>query len=59
MYKYVHDQALHLMNQGYTMDEISQMITLPDSLRNYGHTHEVYGTVQMAEKAGYPFLISQ
>lgn len=53
MYKYVHDQALHLMNQGYTMDEISHMITLPDSLKNYGYTHEFYGTVQMAVKAVY------
>ena len=53
MYKYVHDQALHLMNQGYTMDEISHMITLPDSLRRYGYTHEFYGTVQMAVKAVY------
>lgn len=53
MYKYVHDQALHLMNQGYTMDEISHMITLPDSLRKYGYTHEFYGTVQMAVKAVY------
>lgn len=53
MYKYVHDQALHPMNQGYTMDEISHMITLPDSLKNYGYTHEFYGTVQMAVKAVY------
>lgn len=41
------------MNQGYTMDEISHMITLPDSLKNYGYTHEFYGTVQMAVKAVY------
>lgn len=54
MFKYVHDQALHLMNQGYTMNEISLMITLPDSLKNYGYnTHEFYGTIQMAVKAVY------
>ncbi|MDO5845389.1 MAG: alkyl sulfatase dimerization domain-containing protein [Methanocorpusculum sp.] len=53
MYKYVHDQALNLINRGYTMDEISHMIALPDSLRKYGYTHEFYGTVQMAAKAVY------
>lgn len=53
MYRYIHDQALHLINQGYTMDEISHMITLPDSLKKYGYTHEFYGTVQFAVKAVY------
>jgi len=53
MYKYIHDQALHLINQGYTMDEISHMIALPDSLKKYGYTHEFYGTVQFGAKAVY------
>lgn len=53
MYRYIHDQTLHLINQGYTMDEISHMITLPDSLKKYGYTHEFYGTVQFAAKAVY------
>lgn len=53
MYKYVHDQALFLINKGYTMDEISHMITLPDSLAQYGYTHEFYGTVHMAVRAIY------
>ncbi|MDO5845106.1 MAG: alkyl sulfatase dimerization domain-containing protein, partial [Methanocorpusculum sp.] len=53
MYKYIHDQALNLINQGYTMDEISHMVTLPDSLKKYGYTHEFYGTVQMGVKAVY------
>lgn len=53
MYKYIHDQALNLMNQGYTMDEISHIVALPDSLKKYGYTHEFYGTVQMGVKAVY------
>ncbi|MDO8842341.1 alkyl/aryl-sulfatase [Methanocalculus sp.] len=53
MYRYLHDQTLHLINRGYTMDELSHMITLPDSLRKYGYTHEFYGTVQFAAKAVY------
>ena len=29
MYKYINDQTLNLINKGYTMDEISNMIVLP------------------------------
>jgi len=32
MYKYINDQTLNLINKGYTMDEISSMIELPESL---------------------------
>ena len=53
MYKYIHDQALLLITQGYTMVEISHMIALPDSLKKYGYTHEFYGTVQFGAKAVY------
>jgi len=35
MYKYLNDQTLNLINKGYTMDEISNMIELPDSLQKY------------------------
>lgn len=29
IYKFIHDQTLHYMNQGYTSNEISAMLTLP------------------------------
>ena len=29
LYKYIHDQTLHLANQGYTMTEVAEMIKLP------------------------------
>lgn len=32
--KYIHDQTLHLANQGYTMNEIGDMIKLPKNLEN-------------------------
>ncbi len=32
--KYIHDQTLHLANQGYTMNEIGDMIKLPPALAN-------------------------
>ena len=30
IYKFIHDQTLHYMNQGYTSNEIAAMISLPD-----------------------------
>ena len=32
IYKFIHDQTLHYMNQGYTSNEISAMLTLPKKL---------------------------
>ena len=32
MYKFINDQTLNLINKGYTMDEIADMIGLPKSL---------------------------
>ncbi|MCJ7444886.1 MAG: MBL fold metallo-hydrolase [Methanotrichaceae archaeon] len=53
MYKYIHDQTLNLINKGYTMDEISNMIVLPESLPEYWYTHGFYGQIYMAVKATY------
>jgi len=53
MYKYINDQTLNLMNKGYTMDEISNMIVLPKSLQEYWYTHGFYGQIYMAVKATY------
>jgi alkyl sulfatase BDS1-like metallo-beta-lactamase superfamily hydrolase len=53
MYKYINDQTLNLINKGYTMDEISNMIELPDSLEQYWYTHGFYGQVYMGVKATY------
>jgi alkyl sulfatase BDS1-like metallo-beta-lactamase superfamily hydrolase len=53
MYKYINDQTLNLINKGYTMDEIADMITLPASLQKYWYTHGFYGQVYMGVKATY------
>jgi len=53
MYKYINDQTLNLINKGYTMDEISNMIKLPDSLEQYWYTHGFYGQIYMGVKATY------
>jgi len=51
MYKYINDQTLNLINKGYTMDEISNMIVLPSSLQQYWYTHGFYGQIYMGVKA--------
>jgi len=53
MYKYINDQTLNLMNKGYTMDEIADMIVLPESLQGYWYTHGFYGQIYMGVKATY------
>ncbi|OPY53512.1 MAG: Metallo-beta-lactamase superfamily protein [Methanosaeta sp. PtaU1.Bin112] len=53
MYKYINDQTLNLANKGYTMDEISNMLVLPESLQSYWYTHGFYGQIYMGVKATY------
>lgn len=53
MYKYINDQTLNLMNKGYTMDEIADMIVLPESLHDYWYTYGFYGQIYMGVKATY------
>lgn len=37
IYKFIHDQTLHYMNQGYTSNEISAMLTLPKNWKGLVH----------------------
>ena len=53
LYKYINDQTLNLMNKGYTMDEIADMIKPPESLREYWYTYGFYGQIYMGVKATY------
>lgn len=53
LYKYVHDQSLHLLNQGYTMVEISEKLKLPRSLSQEWFNRDYYGTVIHNTKAVY------
>ena len=45
LYRYLHDQTLHLANQGYTPREIAEMIKLPSSIANEFANRGYYGTV--------------
>ncbi|KLV02149.1 alkyl sulfatase [Photobacterium aphoticum] len=55
MYKFVHDQTLRLANQGYTPNEISATISLPDSLDKAWYNRGYYGTVSHNARATYDF----
>jgi alkyl sulfatase BDS1-like metallo-beta-lactamase superfamily hydrolase len=53
MYKYIHDQAVNLMNKGYTGVEISNMVTLPAELDKEWYNRGYYGTVRHNTRAVY------
>ncbi|WP_038177501.1 alkyl/aryl-sulfatase [Vibrio pacinii] len=55
MYKFVHDQTLRLANQGYTPNEISAAIQLPDSLGKEWYNRGYYGTVSHNARATYDY----
>ena len=53
VYKYINDQTLTYINLGYTSDEISNMIELPEALEKVWYTRQYYGTVAHNSKAVY------
>lgn len=53
VYKFINDQTLTYINQGYTSDEISNMIELPEELAKNWYTRQYYGTVAHNAKAVY------
>jgi alkyl sulfatase BDS1-like metallo-beta-lactamase superfamily hydrolase len=57
LYKYIHDQTLHLANQGYTMNEIAERleheVPLPESLAHQWYLRGYYGSVSHDAKAVY------
>lgn len=55
MYKFVHDQTLRLANKGYTPNEISASISLPDSLGKEWYNRGYYGTVSHNSRATYDY----
>ena len=53
LYKYVHDQTLRLLNQGFTAPEIAEQIELPASLGQEWANRGYYGSVRHNVKAIY------
>ncbi len=52
-YKYLHDQAVRLMNDGETADEIAEELTPPPALAAQWSNHGYYGTYSHNAKAVY------
>ena len=53
VYKFINDQTLEYINQGYAMTEIAHMIQLPTYLNSNWYTRGYYGTVHHDAKATY------
>ena len=53
LYKYIHDQSVRLMNEGYTGVELSNMIKLPPELDQSWYNRGYYGTVKHDTRAVY------
>lgn len=53
LYKFVHDQSVRLLNQGFTPREIAEQLKLPPSLANEWSARGYYGTLSHNAKAVY------
>lgn len=53
LYKFLHDQVLHLANKGETMLEIAEQLTLPPALAEQWQNRDYYGSVNHNAKAVY------
>ena len=52
-YKFINDQTLLYINEGYAESEIANMIRLPEKLEKVWYTRQYYGTVSHNSKAVY------
>ena len=57
IYKFMHDQTLHYANMGYTMDELPNLVTLPQSLVNHWASQGYYGTQSHNVRAVYNYYL--
>jgi alkyl sulfatase BDS1-like metallo-beta-lactamase superfamily hydrolase len=53
LYKFINDQSLRLLNQGYTSAEIAEKLRMPASLEQEWSTRGYYGTLRHNAKAVY------
>jgi alkyl sulfatase BDS1-like metallo-beta-lactamase superfamily hydrolase len=57
LYKFIHDQAVRLLNEGLTPTEIAEQLKLPPSLANDWAARGYYGTLSHNAKAVYQFYL--
>lgn len=53
LYKFMHDQTVRLLNQGYLPGDIAETLTLPASLENTWAARGYYGTLRHNTRAVY------
>lgn len=53
LYKYTHDQTMHLANLGYTGSEIANMIHLPQCLGRFWSSRDYYGNLSFNARSIY------
>ncbi len=53
VYRWMHDQTLRLANHGFTPDEISEALDMPDSFSGQSHVQGYYGTVSHGVRSVY------
>ncbi|HIG41345.1 MAG: alkyl sulfatase dimerization domain-containing protein [bacterium] len=56
-YKFMHDQVLRLANHGYTIDEVGDMVELPQALDDTWASHGYYGSISHNARAIYNFYL--
>ncbi|WP_027015466.1 alkyl/aryl-sulfatase [Comamonas composti] len=57
VYRFIHDQAVGLLNQGRKMDDIANATYFPKGLKNDFSTHGYYGTLSHNLRAVYNFYL--
>lgn len=57
VYKYMHDQTVRLLNQGYNGEEVSEAIKLPTDLEKNWATRGYYGTLKHNTRAIYQYYM--
>jgi alkyl sulfatase BDS1-like metallo-beta-lactamase superfamily hydrolase len=56
-YKFIHDQSMRMLNQGFTPNEIAENLKLPDELNKSFHNRGYYGSLSHNAKAVYQFYM--
>ena len=56
-YKFMHDQVLRLANHGYTIDEVGDMVKLPEELDQTWASHGYYGSISHNARAIFNFYL--
>ncbi|HMO46003.1 MAG TPA: alkyl sulfatase dimerization domain-containing protein [Rubrivivax sp.] len=57
LYRFIHDRALHLVNQGQVMDELGNQSFVPKALAADASTHGYYGSLSHNLRAVYNFYL--